>query len=203
MNDNIRYPDFQEFAKMARFSREVIVTEKIDGTNGQIFIPEPGDTLYTEKIYAGSRTRWIRVGDDNYGFASWVNKNQEQLIEVLGPGRHFGEWWGSGIQRGYGLIKGDKRFSLFNVFRWTDKGEAEKTQVPMNIGLFVVPVLGSNIGFNPYNIQAIMNTLAEHGSKAAPGFMRPEGIVAWHVAGNIGFKKTILKDESPKSTVSE
>jgi hypothetical protein len=36
------------------------------------------------------------------------------------------------------------------------------------------------------------------GSKAAPGFMKPEGIVAFHVAGNIAFKKTIEKDEEPK-----
>lgn len=203
MNDNIIFPDFQEFPKMTRFSREVIVTEKIDGTNGQIFIPEPGDTLYKEKIYAGSRTKWVRLGDDNYGFASWVYKNQDQLVATLGPGRHFGEWWGSGIQRGYGLIKGNKRFSLFNVSRWTDKGEPGKEQVPMYIGLFVIPILGTNIGFNPYTIDAILNELRAHGSVAAPGFMKPEGIVAWHVAGNIGFKKTILKDESPKSKVSE
>jgi hypothetical protein len=36
------------------------------------------------------------------------------------------------------------------------------------------------------------------GSKAAPGFMKPEGIVVFHVAGNVGFKKTIEKDEEPK-----
>jgi hypothetical protein len=29
---------FQEFRKIPRFSREVLVTEKIDGSNGQIFI---------------------------------------------------------------------------------------------------------------------------------------------------------------------
>jgi hypothetical protein len=203
MKDYTGYPEFQEFPKMARLSREVIVTEKIDGTNGQIFIPEPGDTLYTEKIYAGSRTKWLQLGDDNYGFASWVYKNQEQLVATLGPGRHFGEWWGSGIQRGYGLIKGDKRFSLFNVSRWTDRGETGKEQVPVSIGLFVVPTLGKLSEFEPGKIRDILNMLAEHGSVAAAGFMRPEGIITWHVAANLGFKKTILNDESPKSKVSE
>jgi hypothetical protein len=38
-----------------------------------------------------------------------------------------------------------------------------------------------------------------HGSMAAPGFMKPEGVVVFHVAGNVGFKKTIEDDESPKS----
>jgi hypothetical protein len=28
--------------------------------------------------------------------------------------------------------------------------------------------------------------------------MKPEGIVVFHVAGNVGFKKTIEKDEEPK-----
>jgi len=32
--------DFQSFGKIARYSKEVFVTEKIDGTNGQIFIQD-------------------------------------------------------------------------------------------------------------------------------------------------------------------
>jgi hypothetical protein len=32
--------EFREFSKMARLSREIIITEKIDGTNAQIFIGE-------------------------------------------------------------------------------------------------------------------------------------------------------------------
>ena len=33
-------PEFIEFPKMARLSRECVITEKIDGTNAQIFIEE-------------------------------------------------------------------------------------------------------------------------------------------------------------------
>jgi len=29
--------------------------------------------------------------------------------------------------------------------------------------------------------------------------MKPEGVVVFHIAGNLGFKKTIEKDEVPKS----
>jgi hypothetical protein len=41
---------------MARLSREVIITEKIDGTNASIYIDDDGTFL------TGSRTQWINVG---------------------------------------------------------------------------------------------------------------------------------------------
>lgn len=41
--------------------------------------------------------------------------------------------------------------------------------------------------------------LIGNGSVASPGYMKPEGVVVWHTAANIGFKKTIDKDEIPKS----
>ena len=36
------------------------------------------------------------------------------------------------------------------------------------------------------------------GSVAAPGFMRPEGVVVFHTAGGYLFKKTIERDEYHK-----
>src|SRR3990167_7674265 len=113
---------FEEFPKLPRLSREIIITEKIDGTNAQLLITESGEMLI------GSRTRWITAQDDNRGFARWVEGNKQELLK-LGAGRHFGEWWGSGIQRGYGLQKGEKRFSLFNVARWADDRDREKYPV--------------------------------------------------------------------------
>jgi hypothetical protein len=41
-------------------------------------------------------------------------------------------------------------------------------------------------------------TLKEYGSRVAPGFMNPEGIVIYHTAGNYYFKKTIENDEKGK-----
>src|SRR5437762_12956973 len=110
---NTGAPEFREFPKMARLSRECILTEKIDGTNGQIFITDAGEFL------VGSRSRWLTKETDNFGFHKWATEHREDLMK-LGPGRHFGEWWGAGIQRGYGLQKGEKRFSLFNCQRWMD-----------------------------------------------------------------------------------
>lgn len=106
--------EFQKFPKITRFfDQDVIVTEKIDGTNSLVFVSED-----LKMIKAGSRSRWITPEDDNYGFAKWVEENKDDL-KNLGPGYHYGEWWGQGIQRKYGMSV--KVFSLFNSSRWSDK----------------------------------------------------------------------------------
>lgn len=192
---------FVEFPKMARLSREVIITEKIDGTNGCIFIGEDGEFL------VGSRTRWITLDDDNYGFARWAHEHREELL-TLGPGRHFGEWWGNGIQRGYGLLNGDKRFSLFNVHRWCLVGETpariamddpriEKHQEALPECCGLVPVLWRGM-FDTVRVETVLYDLRYYGSSAASGFMKPEGVVVYHIAGNVGFKKTLEKDDEYK-----
>src|SRR3990167_1858406 len=87
--------EFKEFPKIARLSREAIVTEKIDGTNASVFIGEDGMFL------TGSRSGWITPEKDNYGFSRWAHVHKDELLK-LGPGMHYGEWWGQGIQRKYG-----------------------------------------------------------------------------------------------------
>lgn len=170
---------FVEFPKLFRLSRECIITEKLDGTNAQVFVGDDG------RVLAGSRNRWLSTDADNFGFAAWVKEHEDEL-RTLGPGRHFGEWWGSGIQRRYGLK--EKRFSLFNVARWQDNRPA---------CCHVVPVLYRGI-FETEHVHAAIEKLLKEGSIAAPGFMDPEGIVCFHVAGNVGFKKTLVKDEEHK-----
>jgi hypothetical protein len=176
--------EFIPFPKIARFSREVVITEKIDGTNAQVYINAAGN-----RAWAGSRTRWITPEADNFGFAAWVRDNHDELLK-LGPGSHFGEWWGAGIQRNYGLQ--EKRFSLFNVSRWADA-----TARPACCG--VVPELwrGSADELND-TIAKWISVLSMEGSVAAPGFMKPEGIVVFHTASGQLFKKTIEKDEKHK-----
>ena len=177
--------EFVEFPKIARLSRECTISEKIDGTNGVIFIGEDG----TFKV--GSRTRWLTPETgDNHGFLLWAMTNKDDLLR-LGPGRHFGEWWGSGIQRGYGLLKGEKRFSLFNTYKWSDA----LGQRPACCG--VVPVLANGL-FSSVMAESVMLTLKETGSAASPGFMNPEGIIIYHHAANLYFKKTLSKDEEWK-----
>lgn len=187
--------EFVGFPKMARLSREVIVTEKIDGTNAQIYITDDGQFL------TGSRTRWIVPGDDNFGFSAWAHEHKDELM-TLGPGHHFGEWWGQGIQRNYGLK--ERRFSLFNVLRWCEHGKTPlqipnnnptvvKTQEVLPPCVGTVPVLW-NGNFDLLAADRILWRLKVNGSYAAPGWMNPEGIVVFHIAGNVGFKKTIDND---------
>ena len=193
---------FKEFPKMPRLSREIVITEKIDGTNGGINLlpieleefPTDPNIVFTMSglnVRVASRNKWITPGksNDNAGFAGWVLQNAEEIVK-LGEGHHFGEWWGKGIQRGYGL--NEKRFSLFNVSRWDSEDRPACCHV--------VPTLFRG-NFNTLQVDYTLAELATNGSSAAPGFMKPEGIIIWHTAGNFGFKKTIEKDETPKSLV--
>jgi hypothetical protein len=174
--------DFESFQKLARLSRECVITEKIDGTNGVIAIGDNGE------FFVGSRSRWITPEDDNHGFARWAFDNRDELL-TLGPGRHFGEWWGAGIQRRYGLA--EKRFSLFNTHRWSDALGARPACC------HVVPVLYTGL-FTTRDAEEVLQILAAHGSVASPRFMDPEGIVIYHTAASALFKKTIKGDEEGK-----
>lgn len=186
--DLIRTEDLTQFApfpKIARLNRDCVITEKLDGTNAQVIVDHDGT------VRAASRTRLISPGADNFGFAIWVLQNEEKLRR-LGPGRHFGEWWGTGIQRKYNLA--EKRFSLFNVHKW-EEGLPEG--LPENVG--VVPVLYRG-PFRTSAVAAALNDLKIGGSKAAPGFMSPEGVVIFHTASSTLYKVTLEGDEQPKSS---
>ncbi len=221
--------DFTPFPKISRLNRDIVVTEKIDGTNAQVFIQQwlngPGDSERVDdslcifldgqppayEFKAGSRSRWITPEQDNAGFARWAYANARDLVRILGEGQHFGEWWGSGIQRGYGLK--EKRFSLFNASRWgwlTDQEERKAKNVPSQ--LHVVPVIYSGPWFRPQSMHSegvcassapewARRELQLTGSYASPGFMDPEGIVVFHTAGGVIFKATLKNDEKHKGEI--
>lgn len=177
-------PEFVAFKKIPRLNRDVVITEKIDGTNASILVTPEGD------IYAGKRTSWCTPNTagkatDNYGFAAWVQEHKEDLLK-LGPGRHFGEWWGKGINRGYGLE--ERRFSLFNTSR-------DRSSDPSCVGY--VPVLYSG-AFSSASVEQCILALKQYGSVAVPGWMNPEGVVIYHVAAGQLFKVTCENDEKPK-----
>lgn len=214
---------FVAFPKIPRLSRDIVISEKIDGTNASIYIVPCREVAYYDSkqavvvgdgaiegamtIFAGSRNRWIQPGNDNFGFAAWVQTNAQELLK-LGPGRHFGEWFGSGIQRGYGLK--EKRFALFNTKRWrSNKGlttlgigvsEADRpaTEISGPSCCDVVPILYTG-PFDTLAIRGVLAALEVDGSRIVPGFMKPEGIVIYHKASGCLFKKTLENDESGKS----
>lgn len=177
--------DFLPFKKIPRlFKLPMLITEKIDGTNAQIAIEEDGVTLYV-----GARNGWLcKITSDgpviettdyreNYGFAYWAKQHYTELL-ALGPGHHYGEWWGSGIQRNYGLDY--KKFSLFNTGRWSN----ERPEC-----CSVVPVLYCG-EFNQDKIEEVKDLLKVDGSVAVPGFMNPEGIVLYLPKDSLLFKST-------------
>ena len=174
-------PEFKGFSKIPRLSRDCVITEKIDGTNAQICITEDG------QILAGSRTRWITSGKqtDNFGFAAWVEEHKEEL-KVLGVGRHYGEWYGQGIQRNYGLE--EKRFAMFHG------PKHGKLPYPL---IKLVPVLFEG-PFVTSNIHITLTILQIKGSALVPGFMKPEGIIIYHKASGQRFKKTVEGDQEHK-----
>jgi hypothetical protein len=189
---------FQEFKKIPRLNRPSVLTEKLDGTTACIIIGDPGEYKEADicgfrtamgidpehrlyDIFVQSRNRFITPENDNYGFAKWVRDNSSELTR-LGHGYHYGEWWGNGINRNYGLS--EKRFSLFNVHRWADP------EVRPNC-CDVVPILATWENGNLEDAaDYALQILKQEGSRAAPGFMNPEGVIIFHTASNNMFKKT-------------
>lgn len=207
--------EFQEWPKTPRLDKPVIYTEKIDGTNGAVVILpfDPAEDDHPNRgkfqgvtasdgtrylIGAQSRKRLITPEDDNYGFAAWVWENADSLVEVLGEGRHFGEWWGAGIQRTYGLKS--KRFSLFNIRRWNEKDEltnmpmfTPRGELAMVPGLETVPLLQVTPRFDTKDVEQLAKWLEDFGSMAARGFPKPEGIIAYHIASGQAFKHFVYE----------
>lgn len=105
--------EFEAWPKISRYTGlNVVISEKIDGTNACINIDQDGKMQNCQ-----SRTRIIDRHNDNFGFANWAWDNQERIENLLGPGRHFGEWAGPGIQNNP-LNLTERYFLLFNTYRW-------------------------------------------------------------------------------------
>jgi len=161
-------PDFAKWPSIQRMSSEICwITEKIDGTNGVIFVPDDPD----KPVLAGSRERWLTnedgtppiKGKDNFGFAEWVNDRVNSL-RTLGQGYHYGEFHGAGIQRKYDLK--DKRWASFEYWR---------SDIQIH-DVCVVPVLYTGEPVSGI-IDDVVAQLRMCGSVLYPGFMKPEGVV--------------------------
>ena len=211
--------EYTTIKKIARLSRDCLITEKLDGSQNHVFIlsyetlldwqkknenhllPETREfienyCLYrtdNEFMFAGSKNRWLNLTKhgDNFGFARWVEEHAVELL-ALGEGRHSGEFYGSKIQRTYGLT--EKRFALFNAMRWSIDPSLKPKCCE------VVPILYKGM-FHSVTIDTILTKLRMNGSYAVKGFMKPEGICVYHVASKTMFKKTCENDAKPKGLV--
>ena len=170
--------DFQAWKDIKRWNGlQVIITSKIDGTNAQILITE-------NQIVAGSRTRYLSLDSDNYGFARFVEENKEELREKLGLGTHYGEWYGAGIGSTYGLK--EKRLVLFNTNKIFEKG------LPNRID--ILPILYQGL-YTDTIINEVLIDLKSNGSKLVPGWMKPEGIVIFFPQLGHRFKRVFEQEE--------
>lgn len=194
---------YPKFRPIPRWYKDFTISEKVDGTNGLIVVTDDDENYAALRnegiepvgfaelaglaIFAGSRNRWLSTENDNAGFAKWVLANAESAA-ALGTGHHYGEWYGAGIQRKYGLT--EKRFALFNTHKWREIRPA---------AFDVVPVLWQGSGDDIQSgIDAAITTLVMEGSILVPGFRNPEGIVIYsHEAGTY-WKKTLTNDRVPK-----
>ena len=161
--------EFKPWPKIIRIEnkRKPVFTEKIDGTNACVVIDDLGN------IAAQSRNRLIYPNNDNYGFAKWVEDNKEDLL-TLGPGHHYGEWWGRGIGRNYGQT--ERFFSLFNTHRWG----SHNPNTPNCCN--VVPIIRAT------TVEEVKDFLLTTGSYAVPGWMKPEGAVMYEPDTDTHFK---------------
>jgi hypothetical protein len=209
--------EFEPWGKTPRFVNETItITEKIDGTNACIVILPYDAEAHHEMTSTGkalmlnmdevpgfepthtfatqSRKKFIWPGkqSDNAGFAQWAWDNAVDIVGDLGYGKHYGEWWGRGIQRGY--EQDTKKFSLFNPWRYSEDGDRLFTVKEMG----TVPILYTGTA-SEEAVKSSLFYLEMEGSVAAPGYMRPEGVIVSYKLAQRSYKAFVNDDGIPKS----
>ncbi len=217
--------EFVKWGSTARLFRDVTVTEKIDGTNACIIferlpqeinpdlpaLHENDPIAITDlnggqyAVHAQSRNRLITPFSDNQGFAKWVVTHAYDLLYVLGEGRHYGEWWGQGINRGYDMDR--KVFSVFNTAGWHKVPEGMTTsradrRRSTSLDIDCIPVLDT-ITFSEDAIRDLAEELMFTGSRASAqytgkAFAKPEGVCIYHKAADTVFKYTFDNHDQHK-----
>jgi hypothetical protein len=204
---------FEAWPKTPRLFRDIVVTEKVDGTNSAVIIEQIELETYEMDAFtlaivnrdgfhfavaAQSRNRLITPGKttDNHGFAAFVQQNAGQLFDLLGPGRHFGEWWGKGIGKRYvSAMEGIKGFALFNTAKheglheWLTFGDQQVLVEPVRV-LYQGP-------FSEEKIRDTLEELQNDGSWMSP-FDPAEGIVVFHTQSRQTYKITLDGNDAGK-----
>ena len=221
--------EFREWPKTPRLNRDMVLTEKIDGTNSAVIVIRDdqkasstfdgtvggeGKYVYVQTkvgnfiVAAQSRKRLIQPGkqSDNAGFAAWVRENARELAETLGEGWHFGEWYGQGIQGNPYKVNG-KRFALFNVVRY---GEIDFREWPTQVEVgslrelmpqvHLVPRLYEG-PFSQHQVMWTVDMLRRCGSQVSCDGSKAEGVIVFHKAAGHVYKVLCENDELPKGIV--
>ena len=198
--------EFKPFPKIPNLDNmKVVVTQKLHGTNASLWIDKldgtevlseaQKDFITTDGKYLvmpAKRTSFINLYSDNFGFAKFTHENRDALAVALGEGTWFGEWVGPGINSGEGLR--EKRLALFSIHLKEKVWQMKKANLwPERVDL--VPVLFEGKAVD-LGTSIIMSELTRNGSRYAPGFMRPEGIVIHILGTGISFKEVFELEET-------
>ena len=174
--------ELQPYGKTARYDNMMVtITEKLDGTNGCVVVQDG------VVVGAQSRKRKIKVGDDNFAFAGYIENNKDELT-TLGDGYHYGEWCGPGIQQNPHNLT-EKTFFLFNTFRPADTLPSCVKNVPI---LFQGEFEGND------QLDQIMSDLVV--SAAESGY-KPEGVIVYF-HGFRSLAKYTFQNNASKWTLS-
>jgi hypothetical protein len=159
-------------------------TGEVTIRDGDVLRASPDGVAQFYRVWVQDRHRIVTPDQhDLQGVAAWARAHAAELAETLGPGIHFGEWWGYKVCRGYGLPAGDRRFSLFNTARWRF---IDGTQVP---SLYIVPILWEGpLGDNWGTVMEQVQKLEVEGSAAVPGYRFPEGVMLYHAGADTMMK---------------
>ena len=107
-------------------------TEKIHGTYAGVVYAD-------NQLYAQSRNKVVTIGDDNAGFALFVEQHNTLLINICTVLKQIynlsdsdvivlsGEWAGGSIQKNSALSGTDKKFLIFPQFRVVHANESVST----------------------------------------------------------------------------
>lgn len=121
---------------------------KLHGTNA-------GITVNVEGVFPSKRTAFVSIGDDNFGFASWVNtrggifRGVRQALRSPDEITIFGEWAGPGIS-GSDAVNNipEKEFFVFAIRNgnfWITDPSALRLLIGDHQGIHIIPWSTSHI----------------------------------------------------------
>ena len=143
---------------------------KLHGTNAGVQITPSGE------VVAQKRSQIITSKADNAGFAAWVEKNISYFSQLKGNSHLtiFGEWCGSGIQKGVAISQLERKvFAVFAIQYGGVGEEIAKLEIrpekireilPPHEDVFVLPYYGQPVDLDfgdAKQLQAAADTISQ------------------------------------------
>lgn len=219
-------PEFKSWGKIRRRYRDIVITEKINGTNAAVVIlsvdPLQAETLDGRddiKVIAKSSSVFsptdaqeiIGTLEEHYVvYAQSRNKVIDPQHDNAGFARYvWDNAWELISVLGVGTHFGEwwgsgiqnsyglaKGEKRFSLFNALKWTNEDLSRVP-NLG--VVPILYQGMNTDEA-VKSAVEYLDVNGSVASPGFMDPEGVIIFHTADHGMEKVTLYNDEKPKGS---